>query len=57
MKNLQFSQKSQYKVKAKKVMVSEEISTIEKKLSTLHLDNCLKNDLRTFQELVRPHSL
>jgi hypothetical protein len=40
LKNLEISQKSSgYKVGAKENMVAEEIRTIKKKASTLHLDN------------------
>jgi hypothetical protein len=46
LKNLQFDQKSQCKVGAKAVMVSEEINTIKMKSSTLHWDT-----LRASQEL------
>jgi hypothetical protein len=38
-KKLQFGQKSQYKIRGKKGIVSEEISSIKKKPWTLHWDN------------------
>jgi hypothetical protein len=42
------------KIGAKKGMVSEEISTIYERPTTLHKNN-RKDALRTFQELVKHH--